>query len=152
VPNFRHVTIAAATVADAIAAAIANDDDPGEWKLDYESARPPKATGAWIGENAYRGVNLMALAAKTEAEATPKPAPQADPGPPTPRSWMTALDREGKAYWLTDLRIGSFYYGNAKFDVLDHGDDWLLLCEVGSGDPVMFLNMAQVIGFKIVEG
>lgn len=55
VPRYRHVTVEAASAQEAVNAALANDDDPGDWKTDHECSRPEFVTGIWEGEHAYQG-------------------------------------------------------------------------------------------------
>ena len=54
VPNYKHSTYEAASVQDACALALADDDWSG-MQEDIESPGPTRLTGAWAGEEAYKG-------------------------------------------------------------------------------------------------
>lgn len=74
VPHYRQKTYEAATLEEALAQAKA-DDDWDHQIADYDCCGPERVTGAWEGDTAYRGKDLLA------------PSPQ-------PRTIFTEFDPE----------------------------------------------------------
>ncbi len=58
VPNYRQHTYEAASLAEALALAKA-DDQWDDSKPDYDCASVERVTGAWAGDTAYRGRDLL---------------------------------------------------------------------------------------------
>lgn len=85
----------------------------------------------------------------------------------SPQDYMSLLDSGGASYWIEDLCLAkgqdqtSTPYVEDKeprrrwperFDVLSHGNGWLQLREDGTDNPPLFVNMANVVSMRIVEG
>lgn len=60
VPNYLHVTVEADNLDAAIKQAKEEAALDPNWCLDWENVRPEKVTGAWEGESAYCGNDLLA--------------------------------------------------------------------------------------------
>lgn len=59
VPHYRHTTYEAATLAEALQLA-EQDQNWNNQVADYDNSRPDETTGAWEGEEAYSGPDLLA--------------------------------------------------------------------------------------------
>lgn len=67
VPHYRHTTYEAATLEEALALAGA-DQEWSHQKADYDSSGAERQTGAWAGDTAYHGAQLIPPAAPSKAE------------------------------------------------------------------------------------
>lgn len=69
---------------------------------------------------------------------------------PTPFHRMRVLDEQGESYWIKNVRtIGGIIYTSA--DVLAHDGHWLHIQEQDNGKARVWLNVAQVVSFELVE-
>lgn len=68
----------------------------------------------------------------------------------TPHQYMEMFDQKPSAYCVEQLQLSGNLTLTARFDVMEHNERWMALCEQNSGNPPLFVNMAHVISLRIV--